>query len=37
VNITEYGHADVKIHNTGNPHTDRLFAGLGETMHGEIL
>ncbi|KAK0751169.1 GMP synthase [Schizothecium vesticola] len=31
--VREYGHADVKIHNTGNPHTDRLFAGLGETMH----
>ncbi|KAK1969664.1 GMP synthase [Colletotrichum eremochloae] len=29
----EYGHADVTIHNSGNSHTDRLFAGLGETMH----
>ncbi|KAJ0158972.1 GMP synthase [glutamine-hydrolyzing], partial [Colletotrichum tanaceti] len=29
----EYGHADVTIHNSGNSHTDRLFAGLGEMMH----
>ncbi|KAK2031522.1 GMP synthase [Colletotrichum zoysiae] len=29
----EYGHADVTIHNSGNSHTDRLFTGLGETMH----
>ncbi|KAK1463898.1 GMP synthase [Colletotrichum melonis] len=28
----EYGHADVTILNSGNSHTDRLFAGLGETM-----
>lgn len=32
--FTEYGHADVTIH---NPDTNRLFAGLGETMHGEII
>ncbi|KAK1831403.1 hypothetical protein QBC39DRAFT_351881 [Podospora conica] len=31
--VREYGHADVKIHNSGNSHTDRLFAGLGDTMH----
>lgn len=30
----EYGHADVTIHNAGDSHVDRLFAGLGETMHG---
>ncbi|KAL6887472.1 GMP synthase [Trichoderma longibrachiatum] len=29
----EYGHADVTIHNGANSHTNRLFAGLGETMH----
>ncbi|KAL2879245.1 GMP synthase (glutamine-hydrolyzing) [Colletotrichum sp. CLE4] len=28
----KYGHADVTILNSGNSHTDRLFAGLGETM-----
>ncbi|KAH7239616.1 hypothetical protein B0J15DRAFT_502585 [Fusarium solani] len=28
----EYGHADVTIHKVDN-HVDRLFAGLGETMH----
>ncbi|KAJ9149398.1 GMP synthase [Pleurostoma richardsiae] len=28
----EYGHADVTIHKAGG-HVDRLFAGLGETMH----
>ncbi|KAG5928854.1 GMP synthase (glutamine-hydrolyzing) [Claviceps africana] len=28
----EYGHADVAIHKAGS-HADRLFAGLGETMH----
>ncbi|OIW31956.1 GMP synthase [Coniochaeta ligniaria NRRL 30616] len=28
----EYGHADVTIHKAGS-HVDRLFAGLGETMH----
>ncbi|KAG6029538.1 GMP synthase (glutamine-hydrolyzing) [Claviceps citrina] len=28
----EYGHADVTIHKAGS-HADRLFAGLGETMH----
>ncbi|KAI3332356.1 GMP synthase [Xylariaceae sp. AK1471] len=31
--IREYGHADVIIHNAGDSHVDRLFAGLGETMH----
>ncbi|KAH7353477.1 GMP synthase [Plectosphaerella cucumerina] len=31
--IREYGHADVTIHNAGDSHVDRLFAGLGETMH----
>ncbi|KAH6685729.1 GMP synthase [Plectosphaerella plurivora] len=30
--IREYGHADVTIHNAGDSHVDRLFAGLGETM-----
>ncbi|GJC80566.1 GMP synthase [glutamine-hydrolyzing] [Colletotrichum liriopes] len=33
VALLEYGHADVTIHNSGNNHMDRLFAGLGETMH----
>ncbi|KAK7428343.1 GMP synthase (glutamine-hydrolyzing) [Neonectria magnoliae] len=28
----EYGHADVTIHKVDS-HVDRLFAGLGETMH----
>ncbi|OAA57540.1 GMP synthase [Niveomyces insectorum RCEF 264] len=28
----EYGHADVNIHKVGS-HVDRLFAGLGDTMH----
>ncbi|KAF3076032.1 GMP synthase [glutamine-hydrolyzing] [Trichoderma lentiforme] len=28
----EYGHADVTIHKVDS-HADRLFAGLGETMH----
>lgn len=28
----EYGHADVTIHKVDD-HVDRLFAGLGETMH----
>ncbi|KAI0019913.1 GMP synthase [Xylariomycetidae sp. FL0641] len=28
----EYGHADVNVHKAGE-HVDRLFAGLGETMH----
>ncbi|KAM0470175.1 hypothetical protein ACHAPX_010061 [Trichoderma viride] len=32
-NIREYGHADVTIHNGGDSHVNRLFAGLGETMH----
>lgn len=32
---TEYGHADVAIHKVDS-HVDRLFAGLGETMHGEL-
>ncbi|PTB65781.1 GMP synthase [Trichoderma citrinoviride] len=31
--IREYGHADVTIHNGANSHTNRLFAGVGETMH----
>ncbi|RFU80292.1 gmp synthase [Trichoderma arundinaceum] len=31
--IREYGHADVTIHNGGDSHLNRLFAGLGETMH----
>ncbi|KAJ1329050.1 glutamine-hydrolyzing GMP synthase [Microdochium nivale] len=31
--IREYGHADVNIHNSGNSHTDKLFAGLGDSMH----
>ncbi|PNP48435.1 hypothetical protein TGAMA5MH_00473 [Trichoderma gamsii] len=31
--IREYGHADVTIHNGGDSHVNRLFAGLGETMH----
>ncbi|KAK3344095.1 GMP synthase [Lasiosphaeria hispida] len=31
--VREYGHADVIIHNTGDNHVSRLFAGLGETMH----
>ncbi|ETS07181.1 GMP synthase [Trichoderma reesei RUT C-30] len=31
--IREYGHADVTIHNGANSHANRLFAGLGETMH----
>ncbi|KAK5663710.1 hypothetical protein OQA88_4141 [Cercophora sp. LCS_1] len=31
--VREYGHADVVIHKTGDTHTDRLFAGLGEEMH----
>jgi hypothetical protein len=35
LDFAEYGHADVIIHNTGDAHADRLFAGLGETMHGE--
>jgi GMP synthase (glutamine-hydrolysing) len=30
----EYGHADVTVHKAGSD-VDRLFAGLGETMHGE--
>ncbi|KAJ4240386.1 GMP synthase (glutamine-hydrolyzing) [Fusarium falciforme] len=30
--VFEYGHADVTIHKVDN-HVDRLFAGLGETMH----
>lgn len=32
--VREYGHADVTIHKVGGaPHVDRLFQGLGETMH----
>ncbi|OTB03834.1 hypothetical protein M426DRAFT_321331 [Hypoxylon sp. CI-4A] len=31
--VREYGHADVIIHNAGSSHVNRLFAGLGETMH----
>ena len=31
----EYGHADVNIHITGNAHTDSLFKGLGDSMHGK--
>src|SRR3569833_2983518 len=31
----EYGHADVTILKDDS-HVDRLFAGLGETMHGEF-
>lgn len=32
--VREYGHADVAIHKVGGaPHVDRLFQGLGETMH----
>lgn len=33
---SEYGHADVNIHNSGNSHTDKLFAGLGDSMHGML-
>jgi len=33
--IREYGHADVNIHITGNAHTDSLFKGLGDSMHGK--
>jgi hypothetical protein len=35
--MSEYGHADVTIHNAGDSHVDRLFAGLGETMHGKLI
>ncbi|KAK3325818.1 GMP synthase [Apodospora peruviana] len=31
--IREYGHADVTIHNDGDSHVNRLFTGLGGTMH----
>ncbi|KAI1637316.1 GMP synthase [Biscogniauxia mediterranea] len=31
--VREYGHTDVIIHNTEDTNINRLFAGLGETMH----
>ncbi|KAK3370397.1 GMP synthase [Podospora didyma] len=31
--VREYGHADVAIHKGTDSHVNRLFAGLGETMH----
>lgn len=33
--MIEYGHADVTIYKVDS-HVDRLFAGLGETMHGKF-
>lgn len=34
--FTEYGHTDVFIHKTEDSNINRLFAGIGESMHGEI-
>jgi GMP synthase (glutamine-hydrolysing) len=31
----EYGHADVIVHQGADAHVNRLFSGIGESMHGK--
>ncbi|KAK0616871.1 GMP synthase [Immersiella caudata] len=31
--VREYGHADVIVHHGADDHVNRLFAGIGESMH----